>query len=130
MRRLALLPLFASLASAAVVGDYDPMPTSPACDKFCGAWTCASRYGSFYCHVLDFQRLPLYELRIRERVDALAANAALDLGERREHRLMVRCVHHSVSSPVVARAGEATSGDSRPPSRSRLASVKNSAEIH
>ena len=43
MRRLALLPLFASLASAAVVGDYDPMPTSPACDKFCGAWTCASR---------------------------------------------------------------------------------------
>ena len=50
MPRVALLPLFASLASAAVVGDYDPMPTSPACDKFCGAWTCASRYGSFYCH--------------------------------------------------------------------------------
>ena len=53
MPRVALLPLFASLASAAVVGDYDPMPTSPACDKFCGAWTCASRYGSFYCHELE-----------------------------------------------------------------------------
>ena len=54
MPRLALLlPLLASLASAAVVGDYDPMPTSPACDKFCGAWTCASRYGSFYCHELE-----------------------------------------------------------------------------
>jgi len=179
MPRLALLPLFASLASAAVVGDYDPMPTSPACDKFCGAWTCASRYGRFYCHelesfgcdcsgccvtaqppssppgapppppasppptppalppasppsplprllgrpvqnrpvfllfaVLNVQWLPLHELRIRERVDALAAHAALDFGERREHRLMVSCVHHPVSSPG---AGEAMLARSRPP---------------